>query len=215
MFFKPLFKNKKLLYYLTSSFLLLTLSTSLVTSCFSSDDEIDWLEVNSQWAKNLYFKNSKLINYELVQQIEQQLDFNQLKKVHKQLTNFSSFSSYYEYMYQLFKKDFNFLKSKLSNQLKNKTTLVLENQKVVSDNHEYYNYFHILLPTYSSFLYDQQKDGLSFNLSFPYPKSKRLSQIIDYHSTIGHISNYSNFTQTNQIIEQSFSNSVDYVFYLY
>lgn len=210
-----LFNNKRLFFYLIYSSLFLSLTSSLVISCFSKPDEINWLEVNSQWAKNLYFKDTKKINYELVEKIQQQLNFNDLKKAYPQLNQFNNFVDYYEYMYSLLKQDFNFLKNKISSQLYDKSALVLENQKIIADNHEYYNYFHILLPTYSSFLYDQQKDAISFQFAFPYPKSKRLSQIIDYHSTIGHISNYSNFTQTNQIIEQSFTKNVDYVFYLY
>lgn len=182
--------------------------------------DTNWLFKNKNWRLNNFFRDPYKIHLEFARQLDNVLNFNELKKrLPKPMQNVHSFTEWSLKIARLLKNDINnvaMLDSIQKMRNHKATVLVIENRNELVNNKENYNKFSILTPSDFPLIYSNpytEVPGLGLN--FPKPINNDISDIIDRYQSIGY-----NALRTNpleSVLKQtsSFYKTADYVFYMY
>lgn len=180
----------------------------------------NWLVENANWKRNNFFRNPYKIHLEFARQLDDVLNFNELKKrLPKPMQNVKSFTEWSQKITQLIKDDVNnvaMLEGIQKMRKRKATVLVLENRDELVNNKENYNKFSILTPPDLPLIYSNpftEVPGLGLN--FPEPINEDVKDVIDRYQSIGHSALRTNPLESVLKQISSFYKTADYVFYMY
>lgn len=177
----------------------------------------NWLVENANWKRNNFFRNPYKIHLEFARQLDDVLNFNELKKrLPKPMQNVKSFTEWSQKITQLIKDDVNnvaMLEGIQKMRKRKATVLVLENRDELVNNKENYNKFSILTPPDLPLIYSNpftEVPGLGLN--FPEPINEDVKDVIDRYQSIGHSALRTNPLESVLKQISSFYKTADYVF---